>query len=235
MKLGRAFTKRRLLFFIAAATLVAAVSGLLGTGWAWVKGEAFYRGRSASYWGRELLRWQETEDEVNGCREPLWYRPAAPWEGWVSRHVSRLEDWLPDTPPILEGDPQALSVLQSLLEDPSPRVRRMAAHGLGRLEEHGRPAVPELLKRLNDADLQVRDEVEDALFLTAPEVAEARVVRSERYNSRCLPKRSTKNTAPLLLRDVWTPLPWRPRDHVARPVNRSFAVARDHQVFAEAP
>jgi hypothetical protein len=111
-----------------------------------VHGEAFFEGKSTSWWRAELHHWEVTEDTLN-------------WGGWrdrqFHRHSTWLEErrnaWLPKRtevsdnalielidairlsqqgPRLLGGDDDAVPVLQALLDDSSPQVRAFARIGL---------------------------------------------------------------------------------------------------------
>jgi HEAT repeat protein len=64
-------------------------------------------------------------------------------------------------------------VLIELLNAQDPKVRRIAVQGLRKVGAAAKPAVPVLLKALDDEDGKVRRDAEWALFRIDREAAEA--------------------------------------------------------------
>lgn len=100
--------------------------------------EAYFDGKPTSYWRDELERWDvrkansesgfafrrsESWFERN-C--PLWIRQRPPTLGHNELFVNAAFG-----PSILRRNPEARPVLEVLLDDPSPGVRRLARLGLG--------------------------------------------------------------------------------------------------------
>jgi hypothetical protein len=119
-------------------------------------GEAFFEGKSTSWWRRELRHWHESDlwiDHSSGQRGGhMLYRQNQP--DWLERLMNRgrrfwqaadevdidiiyFVDLDVREPPLFKGDAEAKKVLSALLDDPSPHLRRMARLGL-KLEKDGR-------------------------------------------------------------------------------------------------
>jgi HEAT repeats len=141
--------------------------------WGWLRGEAFYRGRPASYWREEARGWDRWVVAAGyegapdgGCFwcSTSWSRPPSPWQEWLGIDVARLVPSRPANPPLLAGSPAAVPVLTELLRDRDPKVRHMAAQGLGAVGQDARRVVPALLDVLRDEpDKQVRYDLAVAL------------------------------------------------------------------------
>src|SRR5205814_361410 len=71
----------------------------------------------------------------------------------------------------LEGD-VCVPALERCLLSPKPALRMWGAISLGRFGDVAAPAVPELVKALNDGQESVRIEITNALMKIAPEVLE---------------------------------------------------------------
>jgi hypothetical protein len=112
-------------------------------------GEAFFEGKSTSWWRQELDRWDVTSEITLNWRgwEELQFRRNARWfeqfqDRWHAAKPDRRSDedivaeivcfhqMRRQGPPLLQGDPEAIPVLQELLDDPSPKIRRFARIGL---------------------------------------------------------------------------------------------------------
>jgi hypothetical protein len=139
--------------------LVCAVEGLIvlgvtyfeptccvrGTLW----GEAFFEGKPTTYWRGELDHWEVYSHQLfmyslvdhplrQPVRQPVRYVIFARQksllemqrEKWFPADPSRRSGSLIGPSIINEGE-EAKGVLQSLVDDPSPRVRLMAQIGLG--------------------------------------------------------------------------------------------------------
>jgi hypothetical protein len=115
-------------------------------------GEAFFDGKSTSWWRHELERWEVhtlvlpspvlfDDDPVrrvhsyNYTRQSTWFEKY--WQRWVPEReweeaeiLAFLNEGL-QGPRLLRGDPAAGDVLNALLDDPSPKIRRFARIGLG--------------------------------------------------------------------------------------------------------
>jgi hypothetical protein len=88
-------------------------------------GEPFYEGRPASYWANEIERW-ETKDP-DWTTQTYVRRPVLP--GWADRILPEAH-W----PSLLDGDPNALPVLQALRNHPSVDVQNWAQVGIERID-----------------------------------------------------------------------------------------------------
>lgn len=109
--------------------------------------EAVYDGHPTSYWRRELLQWEVSED-LGGWmgyksrrfqRHPTWFENVrAEWlpakeetEEEPMASFIRVLQMQKHGPPILRSDDEgAKAVLRELLDDPEPRIRRLARIGL---------------------------------------------------------------------------------------------------------
>ncbi len=108
-------------------------------GWLW--GEAVFDGRPTSWWRAELQCYDSTICQVWPLTQPpppeqmvrIFYRRepgplALLREWWTGNKIVRPVA----TPPLLNGDPLAIPVLNELLADPSPKIRLFAQVGLGK-------------------------------------------------------------------------------------------------------
>ncbi len=127
----------------------------------WLRGEAFYRGRPTSYWRERLERWylilefrhQGEAGEIYYGRHQL----SDAWQGellWISKNQgidtpriccnwvqqpTKRDNWFKwilaslslGPPPFLDGDPNALPVLEELAQDGSPGVQFLKWRILG--------------------------------------------------------------------------------------------------------
>ncbi len=123
--------KRWLRRIVIAAALVAVVlgiffEGLTRVGRGHLSGEPFYEGRPASYWADEIAQW-ETQDAPWTTRT---YQRRPIWPGWVERMLPE-----PRWPPLLDGDPDGLAVLQALRQHPSDEVQDWARIGIERIDD----------------------------------------------------------------------------------------------------
>lgn|SRR5262249_20726996 len=129
-----------------------------------LRGEPTYQGLCASSWRQEALRWQIIMcSNYNGFTTRTRYRLSPAWMRWLpwreDSSVFPIEEL-----PLLKGDPEATSVLRILLRDSDPRIRLIAAEGLGRIGQQAQEAIPDLLECLDEPDPAVRQAVEDAVF-----------------------------------------------------------------------
>ena len=148
-----------------------------------VRGEAFFRGRPSSYWGRELEGWSEDCSKKCWVRDSDWVRTVTSVPPWLSGYVAvfagprRLKDVLSE-PPLLEADPRVVGVLIDLLGLPDERVRILAALSASRLGAAATPAVAKLLAAAqNDPAPSVRTEARWALPSVDPSASKNIPVR----------------------------------------------------------
>jgi hypothetical protein len=136
----------------------------------YLAGEPFYRGKPASYWSRELARWEGYRkahiignlDSIEWSAVPKrWSRSTLAWEEWLYTNVPSLRKHLPRESRILDGDLAAFDVLLVLLEAENAQVRAMAAHGLSHFNR--RESVAALMRCLKDPDEEVRIQARAAL------------------------------------------------------------------------
>jgi hypothetical protein len=103
-----------------------------------LRGEAFYDGKSTTWWRGELERW-EIRNKWRWGAAPHYTRIPTWLDGWRNRwqallraddgpHWEKLGETL--GPKLLRGDPEADRVLRELLDDPAPKVRNLARTGL---------------------------------------------------------------------------------------------------------
>jgi hypothetical protein len=147
----------------------------------WLRGEAFYRGKPTSYWALEVQR--SYVDLYDGGYFTLGQPqppapPVAQQVGWIYRQPTTWAHWLPDwlrggsgpsaeamltELPLVDGDDHALPVLIELLRNDDPKVRQLAAWGLGILGKRARVAMPDLVKHLQDENPKVVAAVAESL------------------------------------------------------------------------
>lgn len=120
--------------------------------------EAFFDGKSTSYWRNELDRWEVTRVHIRAhplewCgsqrgsvvvytrnstwferQRERWFPAPVPDDNWL--HFMPSEKAF-QGPSIVRGNADAAPVLRELLDDPSPRVRLIAEIGLGLNPEFG--------------------------------------------------------------------------------------------------
>jgi HEAT repeat protein len=101
----------------------------------------------------------------------MWGRKQPFWVSWLAQVGIKTKDDR-HTMPLLQGETAAVPILMELLASRDPHARLMAAEGLEKVGEEARPAVPSLLRALNDEDATVREQVEQALFSIDRETAE---------------------------------------------------------------
>lgn len=135
-----AMKKRTLLLFAAVLTPFVLVAVYFEPthcirGHLW--GEAFFENRPTSWWRHELSRWSILEIDSGPIKQPaICYFRRDP--SWIE---ATRERWFPNNgpkrlkisffgPKLLDGDADAKPVLQALLDDPSPEIRRFARIGL---------------------------------------------------------------------------------------------------------
>jgi hypothetical protein len=143
---------RRLLIAIALVGLTLGILYECAThvGRGWLFGEAFFDGRPTSWWRRELAQWeiidatpalmlfdgkgnQHLGPSFIYQRDLTWWDRLrqGDWSFWQDR-PGRI-DFTNNSfsgPPIVSGHAEAEPVLRALVDDPAPRVRRMARLGL---------------------------------------------------------------------------------------------------------
>lgn len=97
-------------------------------GWLW--GEAFYDGRPTSYWGAELEHWHVDYGEGGGGGFSENYARRSMVPPWIERLLPKREaEW----PGLLDGDPEAIFVLQALRSHPFGHVSWLAQVGIDRI------------------------------------------------------------------------------------------------------
>jgi hypothetical protein len=91
--------------------------------WGWIRQEPCYKGLPASYWEHELLAWSHEDP----------YRRAA----WNFYKKQLFGGTSPLWPAVLDGDPEAVPVLQELLHSKESWVREAAASALADVKKTG--------------------------------------------------------------------------------------------------
>ncbi|MBN9524278.1 HEAT repeat domain-containing protein [bacterium] len=155
--------------------LIALLVVLAGLGVWFAPGPLARRSPEPSYLGRTVAGW---ETEIADW-EPLvtgWGNKTGRWTWWA-RQGAVAAPRGPSEMPLLCGDPAAVPVLTALLASRSPRVRVLAAEGLGAIGGPGHHATPSLVRLLDDADPEVRRQAEQTLLRVDPEVATGAGVR----------------------------------------------------------
>ena len=148
------------LFLVLGLLLV--VSGLLlvpkvrWSAYGWLRGEAFYQGRPASYWRDQVQR--HFEAKARGSVE-------IPWIAGVLDDLGApvsIDNPL-DMPEVLRPDPSAIPVLIDLLQEDDEQVCLAACDALGDIGADAQAAVPALLKMLQDPRRSYRESASFAL------------------------------------------------------------------------
>jgi hypothetical protein len=151
-------TNRRLLRWSLILLILAAFAVWLEPTrvvWGWLRGEAFYQGRSTSYWALQIEPWDSycCVGGSGGLWSWTWIYQYAPKTDaahrWFSRYVNLPE---PAWPAVLDGDPEAASVLHELLEHPSQLVRQWAKVGAERINTDRKGPVIFVQDRMENGD-----------------------------------------------------------------------------------
>lgn len=144
--------KRRLLLMALGLSALACLLVLPAVHWhliGWWRGEPFYRGRPASYWGYMMTNGEDFEDPSGKlyCRVqiPLLTRLQYRLGLRPTFHTVAIADM-----PGSDRNPTAVPVLTALLKGEDRRVRVCAAHSLGRIGPAAAAAVPELTRLAED-------------------------------------------------------------------------------------
>ena len=117
----------RILIMAALIVVAAGVvfEGVTRVGRGRLLGEPFYEGRPASYWAREIERWETQDPDWDS--QTFTCRPI--WPPWIQRALPE-----PSWPRLLDGDRDALPVLQELCKHSSSHVQDWARIGIERLD-----------------------------------------------------------------------------------------------------
>ena len=101
-----------------------------------LRGEAFFEGRSTSWWRAELAQWNVVESSWGSRETPLrfYYRKPTKWQEISARFgaskagvTHNLEG-----PHLLKGDDNVRPILLQLQDDPDPVIRNLVMIGLRR-------------------------------------------------------------------------------------------------------
>lgn len=137
----------------------------------WWRGEAFYQGRPTSYWANEIetsYRELDMGGSIFSPRLVTWYRVTPSCWHQVTQPFMPGTRAVPIAdlhlnPPLLDGNPDALVILLTLIQGNSARVRRVAICGL-MAQGQDKPEISSaLLEATKDPDEVVRREATAAL------------------------------------------------------------------------
>ena len=112
--------------------------------WGWLRGAAFYQGRPASYWRAELSHWQ-SRGPMPGVTVPndeimCFGRNPTAFELWLDHCRIRTARYRRSiAPPLLDGDVEALSMLDELSHDAPPRLLLLIDRGRDRIRRGWQP------------------------------------------------------------------------------------------------
>jgi len=167
-----------LLIYLSALVILATVafnqSALIG----WWRGEAKYKGRYTNSWRAELRTYKYRGYAYFGCwgsSDSIWFfeREPSKWEECLKKVLPKgFRAKKDSTPPLRDGDAEAISVLIELLEAPEQNVRIQAANGLERAGEAARDAIPALLAMLKMQDWEAAIAARQALRAIDPKFDE---------------------------------------------------------------
>lgn len=140
--------RKRLLASLAVLALpgTLALPGVLWRLVGWSNGEPFYQGRPASYYSHRLHQYADRFSNGNLVAMPSGGSLACgAVEAWVRTHLGhQVADVFWDQLDWELRDATAVPVLITLLDDPEPVTRYMAADSLGDIGHDARPAIPKL-------------------------------------------------------------------------------------------
>jgi len=131
-------TRRRLFRWSLILVILAAFAVWLEPTrvvWGWLRGEAYYQGRPASYWSEEVARWHPAPVKGFHAMTVDFYYENTSFERLLSRFIPLPEHTWPE---LLDGDPTAQPVLMEMMRDGRSAVRDLAAEGLNRIHTNER-------------------------------------------------------------------------------------------------
>jgi hypothetical protein len=171
-----AVTRRRALLILGAAMVAAIVaafnqSALIG----WWRGEAKYKGRYTNSWRAELRAYERIFGMIgDGGTHVRWcfIRQPAKWEEIFDKLLNRHAQTIDHSPPLQDGDAEAVPVLVELLQAPEANVRIIAAQGLEGIGPPARKAIPALIALIDDEDEDVAFASRQALRAMDPKFEE---------------------------------------------------------------
>jgi len=150
-----------------------ALMGLLAVLSMWLAPERVptYRGQTVTEWETEIGNWEPflTSWSNKTGRRTWWVRQDA---------FDSSAEW--PQMPLLAGNSDSVPVLTRLLGSQSRRVRLLAAEGLESIGEDARPAIPTLLRRLDDPDPETRQQISQTLYRVDQVTAERIGLRWDR-------------------------------------------------------
>jgi hypothetical protein len=145
-----------------------------------------------------------------------WQAEITHWEPGFSGQVIgyRMMGWVRDEPrtdengdrrpmPLLEADAAAVPVLTELLASREPHARLIAVQGLEKGGEGALPAIPALIRTLDDPDEQVRRFAEQAVMSIDREAGERAGLRYGYARSITREENAGRSRLWLLLSSVW--------------------------------
>jgi hypothetical protein len=135
---------------VAAVIAAFYQSALIG----WWRGEAKYKGRYTNSWRAEMRAYEYMGfDGGNGYLHFWFVRSPTKWENLLEILLpGKLRPGSLSSPPLQNGDPESVPVLEQLLQAPEANVRILAAIGLEQIGPPAQAAVPTLLAVLHDED-----------------------------------------------------------------------------------
>jgi hypothetical protein len=130
------------------ATAAFYQSALIG----WWRGEAKYKGRYTNSWRAEMRSYDTRFIASLGIVDWGFVRAPSKWEIWLAKLLPGYSPTVNQSPPLQDGDPEAVSLLLELLKAPEPIFRIMAASGLEKIGPPAREAVSALSALVNVED-----------------------------------------------------------------------------------
>ena len=160
-------TRRRILLILSVAMVAAIVatfyqSALIG----WWRGEAKYKGRYTNSWRAELRAYERIFGVMSDKRTNVkWFfvRQPTKWEEAFDKLFNSNAQNIDHSPPLQDGNAEAVPVLVELLQAPEANVRIIAAQGLEEIGPSASEAVPALQRALRDEDQEVAQASRQAL------------------------------------------------------------------------
>jgi hypothetical protein len=165
--------RRRLLLLLLLLLLLGGLLLVPSVRWpiyGWLRGEAFYQGMPASWWKKEIeANYQpiETLGSIALVGSPIWTvdQPLsflAQLKEYLVPNTTPASVDLVTASPLLNGNPDALPMLQVLIRNGSAKVRRVAVSGL-KMQGPVSEVIGSLAEALDDPDAAVRQDVAGAL------------------------------------------------------------------------
>jgi hypothetical protein len=147
---------------VAAIVATFYQSALIG----WWRGEAKYKGRYTNSWRAELRAYERIFGVMSDKRTNVkWFfvRQPTKWEEAFDKLFNSNAQNIDHSPPLQDGNAEAVPVLVELLQAPEANVRIIAAQGLEEIGPSASEAVPALQRALRDEDQEVAQASRQAL------------------------------------------------------------------------